>query len=150
MTNGATDDLRDFSLFTHEFDPVSKTENPKGPVGRRKAPLMSCVPSTSLAWLAEAHLDGHRKYGRLNWRQDPIRITDYLDALDRHLLAFAEGERCSPDSGLPHLAHIMAGASILLDAKACGTLIDDRTEGRPDAFAAVQADVLEIRDRRTV
>ena len=38
--------------------------------------------------------------------------------------------------------------SIVLDAAACGTLIDDRVHGRPDALATVQAEIVEARRRR--
>lgn len=121
--------------------------NPKTIVGRLKAPCLSPVPATSLAWLAEAHADGARKYGPLNWRAVPIPLTVYIDAAIRHLLALKEGEDCASDSHLPHAAHIMAGMSIILDAVACGTLIDDRVHGRPDAFAKVQAQILQIRQQ---
>ena len=123
-------------------------ENPKALVGRQKAPLISPVPATSLAWLAEAHLDGAEKYGPLNWRETPIKLSDYIDAAVRHLLALKEGEDCADDSHLPHAAHVMATMSIILDAQACGTLNDDRVQKRPDALAAVQKRILEARRGR--
>lgn len=109
---------------------------------------MSPVPSTSLAWLAGAHLDGARKYGPLNWRETPISQTIYIDAMIRHQLALREGQDCAPDSGLPHLAHVMAGASIVLDAAACGTLIDDRENGRVDAYEFTLTEISRIRAER--
>lgn len=123
-------------------------ENPKTTVGRQKVPTLSPVPSTSLAWLAEAHLDGARKYGPLNWRETPIPLTIYIDAAIRHLLALKEGQDCAPDSGLPHAAHVMAGMSIVLDAEACGTLIDDRVHGRPDAYEFTLTEISRIRAER--
>ena len=47
---------------------------------------------------------GSKKYARDNWRlcDDPER---YYDAAQRHLWAWADGERTDPESGLPHLAH---------------------------------------------
>lgn len=123
-------------------------ENQKTSAGRTKAPTFSPVPSTSLAWLAEAHLDGAQKYGALNWRTAPIPLTTYTDAALRHLLALREGQDCAPDSLLPHAAHVMAGMSIVLDAQACGTLIDDRVLCRPDAFEGVVDEIRGIRERR--
>ncbi len=105
---------------------------------------------TSTAWLAEAHADGARKYGPLNWRDAAIPLTVYIDAAIRHLLALKEGEDCSSDSGLRHAAHVMAGMSIVLDAAACGKLVDDRVNGRPDALAEVQAEILTLRERRGI
>lgn len=124
------------------------TENPKTIVGRTKTPTMSPVPSTSLAWLAEAHLDGARKYGPLNWRSAPIPLTVYIDAAIRHLLALKEGQDCAPDSMLPHAAHVMAGMSIILDAAACEMLIDDRVECRIDAHEFVLTEISRIRAER--
>ena len=127
---------------------IAPTENPKALVGRQKSPTISPVPATSVAWLAEAHLDGAVKYGPLNWRESPIKLSDYIDAAIRHLLALKEGEDVTGDSGLPHAAHVMAGMSIVLDAQACGTLIDDRVQKRPDALAGVTSKILDIRERR--
>lgn len=59
-----------------------------------------------------------------------------------------EGGDCASDSGFPHAAHVMAGMSIVLDAAACGTLIDDRVNGRPDALAKVVDEIGAIRARR--
>ncbi|WP_024350998.1 dATP/dGTP diphosphohydrolase domain-containing protein [Aurantimonas coralicida] len=123
-------------------------ENPKALVGRQKAPLTHVVPATSLAWLAEAHLDGAEKYGRLNWREKKIALTDYIDAIQRHIDAIKEGEDHAGDSGLLHLAHIMAGASIVIDARACGCLIDDRVFPRADALEASKVEILEARRGR--
>ncbi|WP_058599302.1 dATP/dGTP diphosphohydrolase domain-containing protein [Aureimonas ureilytica] len=127
---------------------MTDAEIPKTIVGRTNTPSLTPVPSTSLAWLAEAHADGARKYGPLNWRETPIPLTIYIDAMVRHLLALREGQDCAPDSGLPHLAHVMAGASIVLDAEACGTLIDDRENGRIDAYEFTLTEIARIRRAR--
>ena len=80
-------------------------------------------------------LDGALKYGRANWRETGVRFTIYYDALRRHLDALYEGEDIDPDSGLPHLAHILACAAILADAQATGNLNDDR-QHRGDYYRA--------------
>lgn len=48
-------------------------------------------------------------------------------------LCFKFGEDVDDESGLPHAAHIMATAAIVIDAQREGTLIDDRahTPGLP-------------------
>ncbi|MEX6506820.1 dATP/dGTP diphosphohydrolase domain-containing protein [Jiella sp. M17.18] len=120
-------------------------ENPKGSRRPTESSPHQPVPATSLAWLAEAHLDGAIKYGALNWRNQPIKLSDYIDAAIRHLLALKEGEDVAGDSQIPHAAHVMAGMSIVLDAAACGTLVDDRVNARPDALAEVQSAILERR-----
>ena len=42
------------------------------------------------------------------------------------IIAFWDGENKAADSGIHHLGHVMACASILLDAESCGQLNDDR------------------------
>ncbi len=99
--------------------------NPKALVGRNK-PQMHAVPPEVLLLLGKALADGEVKYGRFNWRTKPIVISDYYDAMWRHLVAWYGGEDVAPDSGTHHLAHIMASCAILLDAEAHKALQDDR------------------------
>ncbi|GGD38212.1 dATP/dGTP diphosphohydrolase domain-containing protein [Aureimonas glaciei] len=148
MTQGSRPTLDDLVDELEAEAPAVPRENPKALVGRKKATLISAVPAISLAWLAEAHMDGAIKYGALNWRESKIKRSDYIDAAVRHILALKEGEDVASDSFLPHAAHIMATMSIILDAEACGTLIDDRVHGNAKALAEVQGRVLEARVRR--
>jgi len=100
--------------------------------GRKKISF-SCVPEISQLYLAAAHDFGASKYGKMNWREIPIKASDYLDAIRRHLTAWVSGDDIDPDSGiptdpksgLPHQACVMAGISILLDAEAFGSLDND-------------------------
>lgn len=45
--------------------------------------------------------------------------------------AWFEGENLDPDSGLPHLAHVLACVAILVEAQAKGNLTDDRAYPTP-------------------
>lgn len=103
--------------------------NPKDVVGATKAPLRD-VPASLLAFVAPVFALGARKYGRLNWRTQPIREVAYIEAAERHLLALKDGQDIDPESGVSHWAHLAATAGIVLDARSVGTLIpDDRTPG---------------------
>lgn len=106
-------------------DPTAKPSNPKDAIGSDKIPhhLWPAV-ATILGTLGLT--DGMLKYGRANWREAQVRFSIYYDALKRHLDALNEGEWDDPDSGLPHLSHILASAAIIADAHASGDLIDDR------------------------
>ena len=55
---------------------------------------------------------GEAKYGRDNFKlhDNPNRI---VAALLRHLSALHNGEKTDPDSGIDHLAHVIANAAIL-------------------------------------
>lgn len=100
-------------------------QNAKDAIGSTKLPLY-LVTFHMIAGMALALLDGMLKYGRLNWRKEPIRASEYVAATRRHLDAYIECEAADPDSGLDHLYHAQATIGIMLDARAHGTLIDDR------------------------
>lgn len=108
-----------------EVDTSSKSTNPKDAIGSDKLPI-HLWPETATAMGCIGLLDGMLKYGRSNWREAGVRATIYIDAMRRHLAAWAEGEDNDPDSGAPHLAHIGACWAILVDAQAAGELTDDR------------------------
>lgn len=100
--------------------------NPKDAIGGNKLPLHLWPPAaTALGSLGL--LDGMLKYGRSNFRVIGVRASIYVDAAQRHLNAWFEGEEVDPDSGLPHLAHALACLAILVDTQAAGTLQDDRS-----------------------
>ena len=42
-----------------------------------------------------------------------------------------EGEEEDPDTGVPHLANAITCLSIIIDAKECGKLVDDRPKSAP-------------------
>lgn len=103
----------------------TKPTNPKDAIGSDKLPL-HLWPPTASALGCLALLDGALKYGRANWRGAGVRATIYYDAARRHLDKWFEGEDVDEDSGLPHLAHVLACIAILVDADAVGKLNDDR------------------------
>jgi hypothetical protein len=107
------------------LDPTLKQTNPKDAIGSDKLPL-HLWPETATAMGTLGLLDGALKYGRNNWRETGVRATIYVDALKRHVNAYAEGEDLDPDSKMPHLAHALADLAILVDADAAGKLNDDR------------------------
>lgn len=104
---------------------VLKPSNPKDLIGSNKIP-MHLWPETATVLGALAMMEGALKYGRSNFRAIGVRYSIYIDALRRHTAALFEGEDTDPDSGLPHLAHILACAAILVDAGAANQLEDDR------------------------
>ena len=103
----------------------TKLTNPKDAIGCGKLPL-DLVPDTAVAWQAMVHLHGALKYGPWNWREAGVRSSIYVAALRRHVAAWWNGEELDPESNLPHLAHAAACLNILMDAKECGKLNDDR------------------------
>jgi hypothetical protein len=99
--------------------------NPKDLIGITKAPLRF-VPPVLMVLAAPAMADGAKKYGPYNWREKKVRLSVYLEAILRHLLAYADGEDDDQDSGHLHLSHIAANVGILADALYGDNLLDDR------------------------
>ncbi len=100
--------------------------NPKTAAGAAK-PKTSAIPPLAIMRLGQAMEDGRRKYGLTNWRGEKVSSSVYFDAAMRHLLAWWDGEDRALDSGVDHLAHVMACCAILIDADSmAGWLNDDR------------------------
>lgn len=104
---------------------VSKPTNPKDSIGIRKAPL-STVPSGVIAELGVAMLEGAAKYGRHNYREAGVRASVYYDALQRHIIAWWEGEDIDPDSGMNHVTKAIATLAVLRDSMMQENWVDDR------------------------
>jgi len=102
-----------------------KPSNPKDLSGSGKVPL-HLWPETATVFGCIAFLDGALKYGRSNFRVVGVRASIYVDAAKRHINLWFEGEENEPDTGIPHLAYALACLAIIVDAKVCGKLFDDR------------------------
>ena len=118
-------------------DPKIKTllpdTNPKSIYGIKKPP-MSAVPGVAIAEEAVVFALGAQKYGPYNWRENSVSARVYLDAADRHMRSWLDGEDNDEESGASHLAHARACFAIILDAMSLDMLIDDRP--LPGATAA--------------
>lgn len=110
---------------TPAYGTDGKDTNPKDAIGVTKVPY-HLIPQTALAHEAMAFLDGATKYGKYNWRVSGVRASIYIDAMLRHIADFLNGEDIAADSKVDHLAHVRACAGIIIDARECGMLTDDR------------------------
>lgn len=99
--------------------------NPKDARALDRVPLWA-LPTIGAIHGAQACGDGIEKYGAYNWRDKPIKLMEYIGAMERHIACLKDGQWRAADSGFTHLGHINATSSIMLDAEQCGTLIDDR------------------------
>ena len=65
---------------------------------------LSLVPPELIEAVAKIREYGCQKYGDSDsWKQ--VEVQRYKDALYRHLLADARGEKTDAESGLPHIWH---------------------------------------------
>ena len=100
------------------------TLNPKDRAALKRIPL-HYMPDIGRVEGAKACVDGAFKYDPYNWRDQKISLSGYLDAIERHLVRIREGEWIDKQSGVSHFGHIIATASIVLDAEHYGSLIND-------------------------
>lgn len=100
--------------------------NPKTAYGEAKDKL-SDTPTIGIQKMGRVMTGGAEKYGRFNWRDHTVSATVYYDAAQRHIMAWFDGEDLDPESGEPHLAHVMACCNIILDAQFRGMLNDNRS-----------------------
>ena len=117
---------------------MSKVLNPKAIQGRKKQSydsippsfmkfmLKSSFPQDIINEVATAMQEGNSKYGKWNWRDVKIELTDYYNSSLRHYLAWSSGEIIDEDSGLNHLTKIISGFCVVYDAMDAGFLVDDR------------------------
>ena len=94
-----------------------------------KKPRMAAVPPIAIMALGTAMQTGADKYGLFNWRDTNVTATVFYNAMLRHLEQWYSGEQHASDTGVHHLAHLMAGAAIILDAEMNNVFIDDRPKG---------------------
>ena len=85
----------------------------------------SLVSKNTMDAVSIALMYGANKYKRFNYLAG-FKYSRLLASLGRHLHQLQSGEDYDSESGLHHLAHIMANGQMLLDNLAQGTLADDR------------------------
>ena len=77
-------------------------------------PRPTLVPVSLIEAVTAIRMYGNAKYhDPENWRQ--VEPQRYRDALYRHWLAYLKGEKCDPESGLPHLWHLATNAAFLIE-----------------------------------
>jgi len=91
-------------------------------------PPVSLIPREAIEAMARVLAFGAQKYGRWNWRQG-MAWSRVIDACLRHLIAYADGEDCDPETGESHMAHVLACAAFLVTYRARGIGSDDRHTG---------------------
>lgn len=91
-------------------------------------PDLSIVPYVAIEQIARALMYGEQKYQRYNYLAG-FNSNRLIAATLRHVYAWNSGEDNDPESGLSHVAHALAGLSMLLDCQRVGTLADGRFKG---------------------
>jgi hypothetical protein len=103
--------------------PIDKNIKTAAAIGK---PQTGAIPPVAILALGAAMQNGADKYGLFNWRGTDVTATVFYEAMMRHLMAWYSGEDFAEDSGVHHLAHLMAGAAIVLDGQQSGVFRDNR------------------------
>lgn len=121
--------------------------NPKDAIAGDRLDL-SLFPSTAIALGALKMTEGGLKYGPYNYRALPVRTSVYIASLKRHLLDFENGVDFD-ELGIHSLGGVLSSVAIMVDAIACGTLIDDRPPAVniKTIFDAMRDKIAELRAR---
>lgn len=133
-----TDDFVNWGEFQHRLNtPLTREDFPQvatdvsdSPVAMRfdagKAP-MHLLPPDALLGLAKVYAFGAKKYAPRNWEKG-MDWSRVYDSLIRHTLAFWAGEDLDPESGLPHVDHMVWNAVTLSAYQKRGVGGDDRPQ----------------------
>jgi len=85
----------------------------------------SLVPMEHIEGMVRVLEFGKIKYAAHNWRKG-LKYSRITNSLQRHLNAFQQGEENDPESGLPHVDHILCNALFLVGMTKEHPELDDR------------------------
>lgn len=91
-------------------------------------PPLSLLSTEWLLEVARVLEYGKKKYAAHNWRKG-IQFSRLLDAAQRHILAFNDGENLDQDTRLSHLAHASCCLMFLYETSIIKPDMDDRFKG---------------------
>jgi hypothetical protein len=90
---------------------------------------LELLPPEFLLGVSKVLTFGAKKYYAGNWSKgEGFEYSRLYGALQRHLNAWAMGEKYDPESGLPHLYHAGCMLAFLATSEERGIGIDDRED----------------------
>ena len=120
--------------------PPGPTVNPKELAGSKKPAIWSVFPRWVAHAVGRVMSVGAAKYGAFNYRESRIAASTYEDAIERHAALWFDGEDNDPETGVSHLASVIASCILLMDAQRTGQLEDNRQK---TGIVRAQLDELE-------
>lgn len=122
------------------FDEEPTVVNPKELAGAKKPATWSVMPRWVMLQVGRVMSVGAAKYSPFNYRESRISASTYQDAMERHLQLWFDGEDNDDETGVSHLASVIASCALLMDAQATGKMDDDRQK---TGLVRPQLDALE-------
>lgn len=116
----------------HEDNPLRQRQATGGVKDNLGKSRVDLIPSKPLIAVGHVLAIGAKKYKPNNWRLG-LRWSDTLGSIQRHLLAFADGEDLDPETGLPHIDQALCQTLFLSEYYHSNTGIDDRWSSLPEA-----------------
>ncbi len=117
-----------------ESDPTGRdahTPGAKLDAGKCRAGLVLHGFARALRAVSDVGTYGANKYTDNGWMEVPDGQARYTDAMYRHLLAEAGGEKFDKDTGLQHAAHAAWNALARLDLMLRQAREDNQGSGEP-------------------
>ena len=90
--------------------------NPMELAGSKKPVIWKVMPRWIVLLVGRVMSVGAAKYGIFNYRDSNVSAMTYVDAIERHMQLWQDGEDLDDETGVSHLASVIASCSILLDA----------------------------------
>lgn len=99
---------------------LDREVKPIGEVYKQTAgkPKLSLIPMKHNYAIERVRRYGNSKYpdgGPDNWKKVPVE--EYKEALYRHTFKMMQGEWLDPESGLPHLWHMMTNGAFIIEMR---------------------------------
>jgi hypothetical protein len=116
--------VQDFSSLrtTGDVNSNEKGSGARYDLGKTRYEL---IPTHLLASTADVFAYGAQKYAAWNWAKG-MPWSKVIGCIKRHLAAIERGEDIDPESGLPHIGHLMCNALMLEHYRTAYPEGDDR------------------------
>lgn len=89
--------------------------------------IVQYMPERALVETTKVWEFGAKKYSKDNWRKG-MKWSRVLKSLLRHAIAIGLGQFKDPETGLPHAAHIMCNACMLLEYEVTHPELNDLSD----------------------
>lgn len=108
-----------------EFEKIRNKERDTGKKNDDGKPMFNCLPQDALMELGRVAALGARKYGQHNYRKG-IKVSRYIDAAFRHLIAATNGEEEDQAEGNNHWISVAWNALVIYQSLLDDPSLDDR------------------------